>query len=196
MDKTCSQCARLLPLAAFHRWNRGKHGRMAACKACRLGRPVPLVLDGQKYCPGCHLVLPLEAYAKSADRKCGVQSRCRECRGVVQADYAARNADKLREKGRRYSKEHPEVNRAWVVANRARVAATHAEYRARHPDKAAARSAVSNAVARGLLTKDAACSTCETVGYVEARHDDYSRPLDVRWLCKTCHEMVHHAAAP
>jgi len=40
--------------------------------------------------------------------------------------------------------------------------------------------------------------TCECCGcrprdqsYIHAHHDDYSRPLDVRWLCASCHTVVH-----
>lgn len=37
---------------------------------------------------------------------------------------------------------------------------------------------------------------CEVCGEVraEAHHDDYTKPLDVRWLCKT-HHMEHHTQA-
>jgi len=47
------------------------------------------------------------------------------------------------------------------------------------------------AIARGKLTRQP-CEACGATP-VEAHHDDYSRPLDVRWLCTPCHR-AHHAA--
>lgn len=65
------------------------------------------------------------------------------------------------------------------------------KYIDRNPAKRAAHSAVSNALRAGLLT----CLTCEQCGNpkAQAHHDDYARPLDVRWLCTT-HHAEHHVA--
>jgi hypothetical protein len=37
------------------------------------------------------------------------------------------------------------------------------------------------------------CETCGTDQCVQRHHDDYSRPLDIRWLCATCHQREHGA---
>lgn len=45
------------------------------------------------------------------------------------------------------------------------------------------------AVKRGQI-KRLPCERCASER-AEKHHDDYSRPLDVRWLCKPCH-AAHH----
>lgn len=60
-----------------------------------------------------------------------------------------------------------------------------------------ARWAVHNAVVRGELERPDACEQCGHVGRstrdIHGHHDDYSKPLDVRWLCSSCHKR-HHLA--
>ena len=53
----------------------------------------------------------------------------------------------------------------------------------------AAHRAVFKAVADGELSREW-CEVCGEVE-VEAHHDDYSRPLDVRWLCRRHHKLWH-----
>lgn len=65
-------------------------------------------------------------------------------------------------------------------------AATIKRWRERHPEKRRAQTAVMNAIAVGRLMKPGRCEQCEVVT-VEAHHDDYSKPLSVQWLCRTCH---------
>lgn len=52
-----------------------------------------------------------------------------------------------------------------------------------------AHKVVGNAVKDGRLVK----KPCECCGdeKAEAHHDDYSKPLDVRWLCRKCHKKHH-----
>lgn len=59
----------------------------------------------------------------------------------------------------------------------------------KYPIRRAARIAVGNAIARGGLIR-LPCEKCGEVK-VHAHHDDYSKPLSVRWLC-VVHHREHH----
>lgn len=67
--------------------------------------------------------------------------------------------------------------------------ARHTEYtrkwRSKNPEKYAAHTALNNAVRDGKVIKGE-CAVCGSA-QVEAHHDDYSKPLEVRWLC-----VAHH----
>lgn len=73
---------------------------------------------------------------------------------------------------------------------------SHARYtkpfKQANPEKVAAHDAVREAVRAGRLTRPAACSACDTPCKPQAHHDDYSKPLEVRWLCVGCHVRLHH----
>ena len=64
-------------------------------------------------------------------------------------------------------------------------------WRERNPEKYRAQTAVNNAIRDGRL-KRGECERYgrECSGRVEAHHDDYSKPLDVRWLCVHHHKEV------
>ena len=51
------------------------------------------------------------------------------------------------------------------------------------------------AIAKGELIRGA-CEACGSRKYVEAHHDDYADPLNVRWLCKSHHKQHHLKFGP
>ena len=58
----------------------------------------------------------------------------------------------------------------------------------KYPHKQKARMAVNYALKKGILEKN----ECKCGSYnVEAHHPDYNKPLDVKWLCRTCHGQEH-----
>lgn len=57
--------------------------------------------------------------------------------------------------------------------------------------KTAAHDRVAEAIARGKLRRPDRCESCGAEGEVHGHHDDYRRPLDVRWLCRLCHAAEH-----
>ncbi len=62
------------------------------------------------------------------------------------------------------------------------------KYRATYPEKRIAHSIVTNAIRSGTLIQQ----PCEVCGRkAHAHHDDYSKPLEIRWLCPQ-HHIKHH----
>jgi hypothetical protein len=59
------------------------------------------------------------------------------------------------------------------------------------PAQKRAQNLVSAALRRNQITRQP-CEICGSIK-VEAHHDDYSKPLEVRWLCRVHHEEHHHA---
>lgn len=94
-----------------------------------------------------------------------------------------------------YAKNNREKKRAWNNAYSARNSANRAErtatWRANHPEKRIAHQAVQSAIRNGSLAK-MPCEVCGTTERIHAHHDDYSKPLDVNWLCHS-HHMERHA---
>jgi uncharacterized OB-fold protein len=67
--------------------------------------------------------------------------------------------------------------------------ATVQEYRDRNPDKIKAQSSIANAVRDGKILR----KPCEKCGnpVSQAHHPDYSKPLEVVWLCVKHHREIH-----
>lgn len=61
--------------------------------------------------------------------------------------------------------------------------------RQKFPEKYQARQAVAIALRSGHLTK-APCAKCGAHD-THAHHHDYSKPLDIEWLCASCHRVEH-----
>ena len=88
----------------------------------------------------------------------------------------------LAQKRRRYRNMTP--------AQRARFNEEHRRWRkTEDPAKRRARKQVWLALRRGDLQSEA-CEVCGDAT-AEAHHDDYARPLEVRWLCRKHHRAAH-----
>lgn len=60
-----------------------------------------------------------------------------------------------------------------------------------------ARYAVTKALKDGDLIKPSCCFLCKNESrYIEAHHVDYGKFLDVTWLCRQCHGLVHRTGHP
>lgn len=132
-----------------------------------------------KTCTVCGTTPPVDPYD-------GVPNRCRSCHCAEMKRLRREAPDKFsaRERAR------------YVGARREKILASGKARRAIPGPKRDAQTAVGHAVRDGRLLKPSACSKCGRSGVrLEGHHDDYSRPLDVVWLCCRCHRR-HHADNP
>lgn len=58
-----------------------------------------------------------------------------------------------------------------------------------------AHSDVHRAVERGVLVRPTSCEKCGRAVSLHAHHEDYTKPLDVQWLCRSCHLRRHSQLA-
>lgn len=83
-----------------------------------------------------------------------------------------------------------DCERAKAPERKAKSREVSRQWRIDHPEAYKAQTAVNNAVRDGRLLKEP-CAICGTEKHVHGHHRDYSRPLDVIWMCARCHHRVH-----
>ena len=152
----------------------------------------------KKTCKQCGAYVRVADYYRHPKMADGLLSVCKPChRTNVKANRIA-NADHYREFDRARAnlphrvearKEYAATPEGKEAARRGNVAWT-----CRNPIKRSATTAVNNAIRDGRLKRQ----PCEVCGkdIAQAHHDDYSKPLDVRWLCTTHHAEWHKHNTP
>lgn len=90
-----------------------------------------------------------------------------------------------------WERQTPERRRAMIAARDARERDRRRNEEPRRKMMHRARTAVSNAIRDGRMQRGECEVGGDCRGPVQAHHDDYSRPLDVRWLCKGHHDQHH-----
>ena len=130
----------------------------------------------------------------------GRLNQCKSCKREYALKYRDENLEKVLEYDRQRGDlpHRVKARREYVRTEQGKEAKRRAlgAYIERYPGKAKAHYSVSNAVRDGRLVRPSSCSECSSTYKVEAHHDDYSKPLDVRWLCEPCHKTWHKFNEP
>lgn len=134
-----------------------------------------------KTCFKCLRAKPLAEFYVHKQMADGHLNKCKEC---TKSDVRYHRKDNL-EKVRSY-----DVARAKAPQRRAKNVARTRGRRAKGDGYMAAHNAVARAIKSGNLQRSP-CQMCGTENHVHAHHDDYSKPLEVMWLCPIHHRARH-----
>lgn len=89
--------------------------------------------------------------------------------------------------------QHGEKNTNWKGGITANKSAYVRRFEAKYPEKARAQTLLRQAVRCGKVQREP-CSVCGSTERVHGHHEDYSKPLEVEWLCGKHHRMRHGAS--
>lgn len=131
-------------------------------------------------CSKCGVLKPPEGfYSRGAECRPCACARVGAIRAADPEYYRNYDATRVRRPRKKVDREGNRRRSAkWYAANK---------------HKARARDLVQKAIKSGRLTRPATCGRCGAGARIEAHHPDYSKPLDVVWLCDPCHSSEHRS---
>lgn len=130
-----------------------------------------------KTCSCCGKDKPLDQYHKCKRGPLGVQPRCKKCRSDQAAERYVEHKVHILETCRAYRRTEA---RGEVVAG----------YVNRNRKKNRAKDQVYRAIKSGKIERNP-CEVCGSWDHIHAHHDDYDKPLEVRFLCSKHHRELH-----
>ena len=151
-----------------------------------------------KICKKCAKLLPLSGYYTHREMGDGHLNFCKTCvkRRVVL--HRKRDLESVRayDRGRDAFPNRVAKRKEYTKTKAGKLtkARSSVKYREKYPEKYKARTMFGNAVRAGKVVRAETCVWCGLEGKTEGHHEDYSKPLDVAWLCPPCHRSEHKAS--
>ena len=134
-----------------------------------------------KKCFKCGCIKPRNQFYRHPHMRDGRLNKCKDCAKKEVREHR-RISDSVREYDRRrYYDSHE---------RRKQIAETAQAWREKNKAGYRAHILVKNAVRTGKLIRGV-CEFCGTDKNIHAHHDNYSEPLNIRWLCVRHHAQLH-----
>ena len=147
-----------------------------------------------KICMKCNKEKELEEFYKHPKMADGHLNKCIECaKKDVNKRYDTLKdspefilAERNRTRERYYRLKYKDK----YVQSGEQKRRTIEKYFDNYPERKKVANIVSNKIRDGHLEKQP-CEICKSTINVQAHHEDYSKPLDITWLCVKCHNQRH-----
>ena len=135
-----------------------------------------------KHCNKCNTTKSTKLFHNTKLTKDKKSAYCKDCTKAYDVLYRAKNRDKKKRQDKAYSltekgkSSHNASTKKWNYNNAL---------------KSKAHTLLNNSVRDGKIVKPNKCKECNNETNIQAHHEDYSKPLDVVWLCVSCHKIRH-----
>ena len=148
-----------------------------------------------KKCFKCDITKPLSEFYRHPQMGDGRLGKCKECAKADVQENRLIHLDYYKEydRGRANipSRVLGRMKYSKSEAGKKSVKLSKKKWLANNTVKRAAHILVGNSVRDGKIMKPKKCSVCGLTRRIHGHHDDYAKPLDVRWLCSACHTKWH-----
>jgi len=167
------------------------------CSSCKETKDPSEFYTGHRRCKDCCKIYTREWQEKNLTPERAAQYRASFAAknpgyaAQKRKEWALKNPERAKEIDRqkylrRKANQPPKPERGPKLTNHER----KKRYFEKHPIKAECMKIYKYAIRRGKLVRGP-CSVCGATEGVDGHHTDYTRPLDVVWLCKPHHREAH-----
>jgi hypothetical protein len=129
-------------------------------------------------CRKCKELRGFAEFALDKRTKDGLSGFCRKCANRAATNWAKNNKSRVRQIRAEWRRRNPDAVRQETIQTRTK---NPEGYRARY---------ITNYAKRAGRIEQKPCQVCGEVNS-QAHHPDYSKPLDVIWLCPEHHAQAH-----
>lgn len=143
----------------------------------------------QKICFKCRKLKDISEFYTHSGMSDGHLNKCKEC--------AKKDSKKRYENNFEYIQNYEKSRN--LNENRKKYKKEYREkFKSKNLQKIKSESILNNVIRDGKIKKPNECELCHKKipqnacrGSLHAHHEDYSKPLDVIWVCPKCHKKIH-----
>lgn len=151
--------------------------------------------DNRK-CSNCQKIKLLSQYYKNKHEESGYSYECKSCKDLKEKNKRKENPGKYKLLYSKYYENNKEKiikrKKDYEKTDHAKELACKRSLQSRtiHAFEYNSRQIAGRAIKTGVLIRKP-CEVCGSTEKIHAHHKDYSKPLDVHWLCVLHHKHVH-----
>lgn len=162
----------------------GRHGVASTMTTVPNIKPVRDYMDSEnvtKVCFKCKQEKHISDFYDHKKMSDGHLNKCKECTRLDVSKHRINNIEKIREYDRERGSRKERIAIQMIYQR---------EYRRNNREKSIAHQRAERAARSGLITPKP-CEVCGAKERIEMHHEDYSKPLDVVFLCSMHHKRAH-----